>query len=148
MAIDHSPQDLSHAAIRATGGKATQLRVAILAFFPDHPATIPAQELEQHFADTANRVSIYRTLEWLEERGLIHRIATTDRAWSFALGGGSHRHVHFTCTSCGQTSCLGHTTVAAPRLPPGYRADEVEVVVHGTCDSCAGAGAGADSRAE
>lgn len=137
MTTTPTSDDRAREAIRASGGKPTELRVAILAFFHNNPATITAQELEQRFTDSANRVSIYRTLDWLEERGLIHRIATTERAWSFALGDGSHRHVHFTCTRCGQSHCLGHTTVPTPHLPPGYQAEEIEVVIQGICQQCA-----------
>jgi Fur family ferric uptake transcriptional regulator len=74
---------------------------------------------------------------------LIHSIPTSDNSIRYALckddcSGGQHRddHVHFICNSCGNTVCLKEVTVPVIKLPRGYSADQVEMLVSGICKSC------------
>ncbi|HPM29029.1 MAG TPA: transcriptional repressor, partial [Chryseolinea sp.] len=46
-----------------------------------------------------------------------------------------HDHVHFKCEACGQTNCL-NIDVPLIKLPKGYKANEVNLLVQGICDRC------------
>jgi Fur family ferric uptake transcriptional regulator len=46
-----------------------------------------------------------------------------------------HEHVHFKCTKCGQTSCL-NIEIPTVKLPKGYKANELNLLIQGICESC------------
>ncbi|MCP5279860.1 MAG: transcriptional repressor [Thiobacillus sp.] len=91
-----------------------------------------------------DRVTLYRVLDWLVERGLAHRIAGEDRVWRFnALAAdkhghaGAHEHAHFQCSRCGRLYCLDDLRpVFAFTLPPGFRCDHAELTLRGLCPDC------------
>ena len=51
-----------------------------------------------------------------------------------------HAHAHFECSRCGRVICLADATVPVVAVPNGYRRDEVEVTVKGSCDRCSRTG--------
>lgn len=97
-------------------------------------------DIEKQLA-ALDRVTIYRTLQVFSDKGIIHSIPTTDGAMRYALCHGNctngiHKddHVHFVCKKCGITQCLEDVHIPFVRLPDGYRAENVQMVVNGTCD--------------
>ena len=141
----------AEAAIRATGERLTQPRVAVLAcLLASGSATSHldvAGMIKDHHA--VDRVTVYRVLEWLVELGIAHRIAGDDRVWRFMLNtqaassksasSGQHgHHAHFTCQTCGQTFCLDKAMPKVDvKLPKGFRTTEIDLVVRGRCAACA-----------
>lgn len=91
-----------------------------------------------------DRVTLYRVLDWLVEKGLAHKIAGDDRVWRFnAMAGngpsqvGAHEHAHFQCSRCGRLYCLDDLRpVFAFTLPPGFRCDHAELTLRGICPDC------------
>ncbi len=91
-----------------------------------------------------DRVTLYRVLDWLVEKGLAHKIAGEDRVWRFnarsALPGasaGGHEHAHFQCSRCGRLYCLDELRpVFALALPPGFRCEHAELTLRGLCPDC------------
>jgi Fur family ferric uptake transcriptional regulator len=87
-------------------------------------------------------VTIYRTLQTFEEKGIIHTIPTVDNAVLYALckecEEGHHHddHVHFICSNCERTICLDDVVSPKMNLPKGYAAEDVQVVIHGMCAQC------------
>jgi Fur family ferric uptake transcriptional regulator len=53
-----------------------------------------------------NRVTLYRILDLLVERGVAARHNAGERSFRYCLGRGVHGHSHFHCNRCGQTQCL------------------------------------------
>ena len=138
-------------AIRATGERLTQPRVAVLAcLLASGSATshldVAAMIKDHHAVD---RVTVYRVLEWLVNLGIAHRIAGDDRVWRFMVNAqgamaksapsGQHgHHAHFTCQTCGQTFCLDKAMPKIDvKLPKGFRTSEIDLVVRGRCAACA-----------
>ncbi len=149
---DHLPA--AEAAIRATGERLTQPRLAVLACLQacDRAAThleIAGWLQGQHAVD---RVTVYRVLEWLVTQRIAHRIAGDDRVWRFMIspvkapagtgkparkGQPEHgQHAHFTCESCGKTFCLDEQPRVAMKLPKGFRSSEIDLTVRGQCAHC------------
>jgi Fur family ferric uptake transcriptional regulator len=91
-----------------------------------------------------DRVTLYRVLDWLVEKGLAHKIAGEDRVWRFnAMAGdehglaGTHEHAHFQCSRCGRLYCLDDLhPVFAFTLPAGFRCDHAELTLRGLCPEC------------
>lgn len=121
-------------------GRVTRTRVRVLEMLLDAPHALTHGEIEAGLgADiSADRVTLYRVLDWLVAKGLAHRVAGDDRAWRFnAALREDHRHAHFHCSRCGQVFCLSdlHASFAAA-LPQGYRFERADVSIRGLCPAC------------
>ncbi|RYZ00207.1 MAG: transcriptional repressor [Chitinophagaceae bacterium] len=121
----------------------TDSRKKILSIFLAHTDALAHGDIEKKAGEKFDRVTVYRTLQTFEERGILHTIPTADNSVLYALckdcGDGHHHddHVHFICSQCGKTYCLD--SVVSPRisLPEGYRAENVQVLINGVCKKCA-----------
>ena len=120
----------------------TDSRRTILTLFLNSTDALTHGDIEKAVGEKYDRVTIYRTLQTFEEKGIIHAIPTADNSIKYALckecSDGHHHdeHVHFICRSCGKTICLDD--VVSPRidLPEGYKAEKVQVVMEGVCREC------------
>jgi Fur family ferric uptake transcriptional regulator len=127
--------------LRLRGERGTPAREAVLDILLAAPAALTHQEIE-HAARgrglMADRVTLYRVLDWLVAKGLAHKIAGEDRVWRFnAVDQEGHGHAHFHCTGCGQVYCLDDLRPSfALALPPGYRFEHAELTIQGLCPRC------------
>jgi Fur family peroxide stress response transcriptional regulator len=108
----------------------------------DHPTA------EQIFLAVAERLpdvargTVYRTLEKLDELGLLRRVAHPGSTVRY--DGNTSRHHHFLCTRCDALEDLpldavrGHAALAFAG-DDARVADEIGLLVRGTCPSCAAA---------
>jgi Fur family transcriptional regulator, ferric uptake regulator len=122
----------------------TGSRRKILELFLQQDGALSHSDIEKKASEKFDRVTVYRTLQAFVEKGLIHSIPTADNSIRYALckddcTAGQHRddHVHFICNSCGNTVCLEEVVVPGIKLPRGYVAQQVEMLVSGICKSCA-----------
>jgi len=164
--IPSATQARSEAVMRARGLRATPARVAVLAALYAAPAALTHLEVSAATAaegEAPDRVTLYRVLDWLVAQGLAHKIAGDDRVWRFNANAGDdpeaaaqsaadatgapaprrhgqgHNHAHFHCTQCGRMFCLDELQpVFAFTLPPGFKAEQVEVTLRGLCPACQG----------
>lgn len=120
----------------------TESRRKILTLFLNSGDALTHGDIERRVGDKYDRVTIYRTLQTFEEKGIIHSIPTADNAIKYALckecEEGHHHddHVHFICTACEKTICLDDVVSPKIDLPEGYVAVNVQVVIHGVCKDC------------
>lgn len=121
----------------------TESRRKILQLFLEQTGALTHGDIEKRAGEKFDRVTVYRTLQTFVEKGIIHSIPTADNAVRYALckddcAGGHHHdhHVHFVCTGCQHTYCLDDVVTPAIKLPKGYTAKHVEVVVEGICKEC------------
>lgn len=139
MSIDfHSSAE---AMIQHHGGRATAGRIGILAILLAEQQAITHREIEQRLPESLplDRVTLYRALEWLAEKNLIHKVTSDDRAWRYRVNRAlhAHQHAHFKCTRCAQVICLDNLPVESNlQLPTGYRFQEIELTVKGLCADC------------
>ena len=120
----------------------TGTRKKILELFLITPGALAHADIEKRTGGI-DRVTVYRTLQSFLEKGIIHAIPTSDNAIRYALckencSEGHHHdnHVHFVCTVCGNTSCLEDVTIPDVKLPSGFKPDNAQMVVNGTCKNC------------
>jgi Fur family transcriptional regulator, ferric uptake regulator len=120
----------------------TESRRKILTLFLNTDDALTHGDIEKEVGHKYDRVTIYRTLQTFEEKGIIHAIPTADNAVRYALckeceeGHHHDNHVHFICTNCEKTICLDDVVSPGIELPKGYIADNVQVVIHGICKDC------------
>ena len=127
--------------IRNRGERATSARVHVLATLLAEQRAVAHHEIEERVRrkQKLNRVTLYRVLEWLQEKWLAHRVVSADRIWLFRanLDAHPHPHAHFECTRCTTVICLDDMKAEYDRsLPPGYRSHEIELRVKGLCAEC------------
>lgn len=121
----------------------TDSRMQILGLFYNHEGALAHADIEKSTGDTIDRVTIYRTLQTFEEKGIIHTIPTADNSVKYALckeqcAEGHHHdnHVHFICDVCGKTICLDDVLVPEVKLPKGFQPHQSNMVVNGICGDC------------
>jgi Fur family ferric uptake transcriptional regulator len=90
---------------------------------------------------SANKVTVYRTLESMVRTGLVHRALVHKRAEHFELADrctDEQCHPHFTCVSCGATNCVvGVSVPLVKHLEEGFVIHRQQVHLEGLCPQCA-----------
>jgi Fur family transcriptional regulator, ferric uptake regulator len=121
----------------------TDSRKKILHLFLAKEGALAHGDIEKKAGEKFDRVTIYRTLQTFVDKGIIHTIPTVDNSVRYALckdecSEGHHHdhHVHFVCNKCDNTFCLDDVVTPDLKLPKGYAAAHVEVVVEGLCKNC------------
>jgi len=127
--------------LQQDGERITAAREAILDILLQAPRALTHPSVEQEARArglNADRVTVYRVLDWLVAHGYAHRIAGEDRVWRFnAATRGNHGHAHFHCQQCGQVFCLNDLQpVFSLNLPEGFRFDGAELTIQGLCPQC------------
>ncbi len=121
----------------------TDSRKKILQLFLEQPGALAHGDIEKRAGEKFDRVTVYRTLQTFVDKGIVHTIPTADNSIRYALckdecSEGHHHdhHIHFVCSNCNNTYCLDDVVTPEIKLPKGYTAEHVEVVVEGVCKNC------------
>lgn len=134
----------THAALRAAGLSATPHRLWVLALLEQAGRALSAPEiLERAQSEQAmNKVTLYRILDLLAEKGLVAKSLGHDRSALYCLGERHTKtaHGHFHCSGCGRALCLEigapALDLAALRAALPMRLDEISLNLFGRCPAC------------
>lgn len=125
--------------------RSTPSRQEILDLFLRTDYALSHADIEKEMSHNLDRVTVYRTLKTFLDKGLIHKVLDDEGSLKYALCNDActsvahqHDHVHFKCTACGQTNCL-NVHIPGVRLPKGYKAEAVNVLIQGICERCSSA---------
>jgi Fur family transcriptional regulator, ferric uptake regulator len=120
----------------------TAMRLLVLDSLLNQRSATSLSDIEKSL-ETADRITIYRTLKTFEEKGLIHIIDDGTGSPKYALCAEScdanqHHdlHVHFYCTECKETFCLPNSKIPEVALPDNFTSTEMNLVVKGICSKC------------
>ena len=123
--------------------RSTPSRQEILRLFLRKDYALSHGDIEKEVSSELDRVTVYRTLKTFLDKGIIHKVLDDEGSLKYALCSEAcstaehhHDHVHFKCTVCGQTNCLD-VELPGVKLPKGYLAQEVNVLIQGVCERCA-----------
>jgi len=127
--------------LRGSGYRLTPQRELILAAVERLGHATPDEvmaEVRAH-SEAVNVSTVYRTLEVLEELGLVRHAHLSDRAPTYHSVS-DHEHFHLVCRNC-QTVISVDPDVLSPLLQRldtdhGFIADIGHLTVFGTCESC------------
>jgi Fur family ferric uptake transcriptional regulator len=130
------------ARLRAKGYRLTPQRELVLAAVERLGHATPDEVLAavREQSEAVNVSTVYRTLELLEELGLVRHAHITDRAPTYHSTA-TPPHVHLVCRACGSITEAPEELVApmtealADRY--GFRTDVGHLTVFGTCAACA-----------
>lgn len=132
-------------ALREKGYRLTPQRELILAAVDDLGHATPDEVLAhvQQTVSTVNASTVYRTLEVLEELGLVRHAHLSDRAPTYHSARG-HTHFHLVCRDCREVISV-EAEAAAPFVAVladrGFTPDLGHLTVFGRCARCEGASA-------
>jgi len=122
--------------------RSTPSRQEILQLFLKSDYALSHGDIEKEISNSLDRVTVYRTLKTFLDKGLIHKVLDDEGSLKYALCNEActdadhhHDHVHFKCTKCGQTNCL-EVEIPNVKLPKGYEAYEVNLLIQGICERC------------
>jgi Fur family transcriptional regulator, ferric uptake regulator len=123
--------------------RTTQTRQEILHLFLQRDYALSHGDIEKEIDSSMDRVTVYRTLKTFLDKGLIHKVLDDEGSLKYALcneacsvAGHHHNHVHFKCVRCGQTNCLTNVEIPTVKLPKGYKAKEIDLLIQGVCEHC------------
>lgn len=141
MKLREETRNIAQNLLDRSTGRITPVRLGVLSLLLEAQNALSHQELEQAASQAelvADRVTLYRTLDWLVEQGLAHRISSSDRSWRYnAQAEIASPHAHFQCNYCGQVSCLESLQPALLfQLPAGYQLEAAELKLQGSCPMC------------
>jgi Fur family transcriptional regulator, ferric uptake regulator len=128
--------------LRDSGLKKTTVRIAVLRHLSDSSNALSQPEFEAFFKGQENRVTVYRVLRDLEEKGLIHRVYDVEGIARFALCRSCNEHthndehIHFNCVACKNVFCLEDINLTIPVLPSGFKINMIHFTVEGICEKC------------
>ena len=129
-------------ACRKSGAKLTHQRLEIfreVAQTGDHPDAEKVFQGVRERMPTVSLDTVYRTLWWLKELGLIKTLGPPRERTRFDANLG--RHHHFVCTQCGLTRDFYSEKFNKLKLPESVQrigqAEMTQVEVKGVCHQCA-----------
>ena len=130
--------------LEESGLESTPKRLQVLEVIGDNNSPLSARQIFETLSRTynINRVTVYRILDLLVEKGLIDRISGGSRSFVYGLAPNENHpaHPHFYCKSCGNLECLNPQSLNVDMQPmqrtfPGV-IENVEVRIDGVCKNC------------
>lgn len=125
------------------GVRLTPIRKELLALIYSHRGHLSAYELLRLFRQThpkAEAMTVYRTLDFLQEQHLVHRVASQNAYTACEMPQHSHRSQLLLCEQCGQTEEINLKTfekilnsIAKDYL---FTLSEKPVEITGICKNC------------
>lgn len=127
--------------------KVTPVRLSVLDVLVNSDVALSHADITEHLGDSSiDKVTLYRTLNSFHEKGLIHKVATEDRNWLYAImledtvdPVSDHDHAHFICDICEKIFCFPvseQTQSGILGIKEGFQVKQQEIRLHGLCPSC------------
>ncbi len=121
--------------------KATATRIELIKSIRDHSSAMPFSLIQEKLR-SADRITLYRTLQTLLDKGIIHKAFTNTDDTYYALCGDNctaeihrHNHVHFRCTKCDTVTCE-HLSQEVVIALPGFEIEKTSINITGICKRC------------
>ena len=121
--------------------KATSIRLNLLAKMDEYGSAM-SHSIIQKQLQPIDRVTLYRTIETLKDKGIIHKAFQENNETYYAICGKScaedhhhHEHVHFKCTKCNTISCEELNESIEISMPE-YEISKISINVEGLCRVC------------
>ena len=121
--------------------KATSARVNLLLKMAKYGSAMSHSTIHKQM-NLVDRVTLYRTIEILKEKDIIHKAFQEGNDVYYAICKSNcsedhkcHEHIHFKCSSCNTIQCEEVEQTVALSLP-NYLIQKVSINVEGICNKC------------
>jgi len=128
--------------LQDNGYRLTGARRAVVEIIADSRRALTPVEVYDAARDqypALGLVTVYRTLEKLEELGLIQRVHQPQGCQAFITAGKGHQHL-LLCSKCGRTILFGGDDldqfIKSIARKTGYRINEHWLQLFGLCEHC------------
>tara|TARA_B100000965_G_C19468088_1_gene702820 strand:+ start:635 stop:1048 length:414 start_codon:yes stop_codon:yes gene_type:complete len=121
--------------------KATSYRLNLLTKMQNNGSAMSYSNI-QSTMQPIDRVTLYRTIEKLKEKGIIHTAFQSNNEIYYAICGMDcnsenhiHNHIHFKCLKCETVTCedvLNSLNISLPK----HEIHNISVNVKGICEVC------------
>jgi Fur family transcriptional regulator, ferric uptake regulator len=126
------------------GLDSTLNRLRVLEVIGSNPSPMGAREIFETLSRTEgiNRVTVYRILDLLAEKGLVIRLSGLDRGMVYGLAPNENHpvHPHFQCRSCGVLQCMQPASINMDLrdVQRSFAGEirSVDIRVSGICGNC------------
>ena len=125
------------------GERMTAARTRVLELLLSAGEPVKAYDLIARFGTDgapAKPPTVYRSLEFLERQGLVHRIASISAYVACTSGADDHAAAFLICDCCGATQEVSATLAEgldAAATSAGYVIERTTIEAHGRCSACA-----------
>ena len=137
MAIENWLTQLQNNGYRLTGARRAVVEIIAASQRALTPVEVYDAARDQYPA--LGLVTVYRTLEKLEELGLIQRVHQPQGCQAFITAGTGHQHL-LLCSNCGQTTLFEGDDldqfIKSVAHKTGYRITEHWLQFFGLCENC------------
>lgn len=123
--------------------KVTQPRLRVLDIISTKISAISQPELEKILGSEIDRVTLYRILASLEEKGILHKVFDLNGTATYAIcstrcSADHHhdQHVHFICSVCNSVYCLDEIALPKIKLPKDFSLHSLAINAVGICGNC------------
>lgn len=127
--------------LRERNLKATSTRLEVLSVISNCDRAIPFSEI-QNALHSFDRVTLYRTIHALVDKGIIHKALIDENETFYAMCSNScssashdHKHIHFKCNLCHVVTCVQADSPISISIP-GHSIENFEIEATGVCTSC------------
>ena len=122
----------------------TQFRTELLNYFYSSNKSLSVEDILSYFDNSINKVTVYRSLQSFERKGLIHKVPDSNnlkryslcRADDCSVHSHNHNHAHFICYSCNQTFCIEHIQPPDLTYLKEFELKELNLTLEGYCSDC------------
>lgn len=128
--------------LQIKGIRPTAMRTLVYQQLAKQKTAVALTDIELAFTK-ADRTTLYRTIKTFEKKGVVHQIDDGTGILKYALCKpgcqcdiDNDLHLHFHCNNCETTVCLTEHKIPQISLPQGYEAEDVNLVIKGTCANC------------
>jgi Fur family transcriptional regulator, zinc uptake regulator len=124
------------------GERMTAARTRVLELLLSAGEPVKAYDLIARFGTDgapAKPPTVYRSLEFLERHGLVHRIASISAYVACTSGTDAHAAAFLICDCCGATQEVSATLAEgldAAAASAGYVIERTTIEAHGRCSAC------------
>ena len=119
-------------------GRTSKPRLQLLAFMLQQHGPVTHAEIQRELPDL-DRVSIYRNLDWLVDKGILGQLVGEDGLRRYASSHEHHDHSMHPISNAVNAAlpvvCMT-STLSEPALPEGYQVENCSMILAGTCPSC------------
>ncbi|HET6242957.1 MAG: transcriptional repressor [Bacteroidetes bacterium] len=121
----------------------TPCRKSILNLFLNTAHALSHQDIVNGLKTEFDRVTIYRTFNSFEGKGMIHKVIDSEGTAKYALCAHdctseihNDSHLHFSCSKCQKTICIENCKIPEIKIPEGFQLQKLSLLAEGICKSC------------
>lgn len=119
------------------GLSVTEFREKLIKLFLTSKKPLSKTFIDYQAKDWADRVSIYRNLLTLCEKGILRKISSEEGGVYLLVNQKEKKqHMHFRCRRCHQIFCFTSIQIPEQLLPKDFKIENIEFAATGLCNNC------------